>query len=134
MFKTAIVGIGGTALLLLTLVQPQASAQTRATPPAREQHIETEIVTIVRGAANPEQISRKPGAFLLKVEDRTANPELAITGVEVRDANGNPVQNTASPVARQRRRSSSMLLHLPPGDYQLRAAQSGRALCVIHIQ
>jgi hypothetical protein len=128
-----VVPMAAAVLFLLGCSCPCLLAQTRATPPAKEQHIETEIVTIARGVASPSEINRSPGAFLLKIEDRTANPAWAVSGLELRDATGNVVGGIIDSVGFQRHRSSSILVHLPPGDYQVRVEQSARALCEIHI-
>ena len=125
--------IGGLLLCGNDFAAPQAHANAAPPSVAVGERTGVEVITIERGGASPSQITRGAGKFLLVIRNRVAGPSLPLIP-ELRDVLGNVVPNVVDSASLLKRRLSLSPVDLPPGDYYLRAPQSARLLCEIHIR
>ena len=109
-----------------------------AQPTANTAHPEVEVVEVHNGSGLPAAIHRSSGAFILLLINRTHDPAAAFSVDPASIGDGvvgpNPLLRlTDSAVASSKHRLAA-LADLPPGEYYVKFAATGKILCRITIE
>ena len=121
------------------LAQSSISLSPTSPPPSKGESLEVEVIEIHRGGAVPAEIHRKKGRFLLLVINRNSvNPDAAFVLDPGAIGDGKlgpaPLLQVGGARVNDSRHRSASLFAAPAGEFDLKYADSGKAVCKIVIE
>ena len=125
--RSLIAAATATVLLSVVAVFAFVRVQTGSKPTTAGPTLEVERVTLREWGTEPRSISRRPGPFVLIVENRSGLGEVQLSLVEESGHVRNRIPVTKNAL------SSKQQLELPPGTYLIKDADRSEWQCQLTI-